>query len=165
MRRRILLLAIPGFALCVAFFLWPRGRCNRPIGDILHDLVTLEGFESVVWDGYADRVITIEVVDDKDGRPLSGAKVRLSKVYAKEDVSEGNTSGDGRVALNCRFAASGQSSLFISTAGISLVGNELKVDAEGYEPQEDFLAMFAKTSRISADSPLPVVHVRLLRKQ
>jgi hypothetical protein len=129
-------------------------------------LAGLATHHSRVGCGHSHLPLSFQIVDDRDGRPVVGAKIELISDFGRPpDVSE-ITGKIGELETIVGAGHTTYNGPFLRRYRVIYVDSyALRIEAEGYERLEAMLSEYMKDPAYHSDrTPHPPVVVRLKRK-
>jgi hypothetical protein len=107
--------------------------------------------------------LTFHVVDDRDGRPIAGARIELIQDYSAPPTASTMTGSDGSASLTCRAGCTWYSGPFFRPYRRLFFVEALQIQAEGYRSVDRLLKEHTGSPALH-DSAVPLpIPIRLKR--
>jgi hypothetical protein len=112
--------------------------------------------------GQSSVPLIFHVVDDRDGRPIIGAKIALILDFDAPPAVRGVTEDDGDMAATCQAGHTSYRGPFLRRYGVFNYSYALRVEADGYRIEEGILRSYMKNPVYYSDKTFhPPIVVRL----
>ncbi|WP_435011516.1 hypothetical protein P12x_002829 [Tundrisphaera lichenicola] len=113
--------------------------------------------------GDASVPLVFHAVDDRDGRPVVGAKVEMPDEMGSPSIVMTEADGSARTACQARFTMNRNP--FVRPYRVFTYWDQLRVRADGYQPVEGMLRDFMTDPAFRTDRTAhPPILIRMKRK-
>ena len=112
--------------------------------------------ETSVW-------LTFHVVDDRDGRPIAGARITFIKGYSVSPISSTMTGYDGSARVSCRAGCTSYRGPFFRSYRYLYFGAALQIEADGYQSADRLLKEYTSSPAYHDPAAPPPIPIRLKR--
>jgi hypothetical protein len=112
--------------------------------------------ETSVW-------LTFHVVDDVDGRPITGARITFIKGYSVSPIASTMTGDDGSARVSCRAGCTSYRGPFFRSYRYLYFGEALQIEADGYQSVHRSLKEYTSSPACHDPAARPPIPIRLKR--
>jgi hypothetical protein len=113
--------------------------------------------------GSASVLLTFHVVDDRDGRPIAGARIELIRDYSGPPAASAISGIDGSARVRCDVGATWYSGPFLRQYRCLHYGEAVQVQSDGYRLVDQLLHEYTSDPAYHNLSVPPPIVIRLMR--
>jgi hypothetical protein len=107
--------------------------------------------------------LTFRVMDDRDGRPIAGAKIELIDDYSAPPTASTMTGSDGSASLTCRAGCTWYSGPFFRPYRRLYFVEALQIHAMRYQAVDQLLKEYTRSPDFQDSAVPPPIQIRLKR--
>jgi hypothetical protein len=107
--------------------------------------------------------LTFRVMDDRDGRPIAGARIELIPDYSVPPTASTMTGSDGSASLTCRAGCTWYSGPFFRPYRRLYFVEALQIQVRGYQSVDELLKEHTGSPAFQDSAVPPPIQIRLKR--
>lgn len=150
-----------GFAMWPPRFRFTIRRMMVAVAVVALTLTYLGSGSTKLGCGSASVLLTFQVVDDRDGRPVAGASVKLFQEWPAPLTPNAITGADGSTQTVCKTGATWYSGPFFRKYRSLSFGDALLIEAKGYQSVQTLVREYVRDPVYHNSTVPPPIQVRL----